>query len=85
MQSLLVVEDENDIAELLRHVFSKEGFQGGRGADGVTALAALKREPPDLVVLDWMLPELSGIDVLKEMRARAETRMITGHPAHRAA
>jgi two-component system phosphate regulon response regulator PhoB len=36
----------------------------------------LRQEPPDLVVLDWMLPELSGIDVLKEMRARPETRMV---------
>jgi two-component system phosphate regulon response regulator PhoB len=76
MQSLLVVEDENDIAELLRHVFSKEGFKVGVAADGMTALAALKREPPDLIVLDWMLPELSGIEVLKEIRARVETRMI---------
>jgi two-component system phosphate regulon response regulator PhoB len=76
MQSLLVVEDENDIADLLGKVFSKEGFQVGVARDGLTALDMLRREPPDLVVLDWMLPELSGIDVLKEMRARPETRMI---------
>jgi two-component system phosphate regulon response regulator PhoB len=76
MQSLLVVEDECDIAELLRHVFSKEGFQVGVARDGAAALEVLRREPPDLVVLDWMLPELSGIDVLKEMRARPETRMV---------
>jgi len=74
--SLLVVEDENDIAELLRRVFSKEGFEVGVARDGLTALEALRRAPPDLVVLDWMLPELSGIEVLKDMRARAETRMI---------
>ena len=76
MQSLLVVEDENDIADLLGKVFSKEGFQVGVARDGLTALEMLRREPPDLVVLDWMLPELSGIDVLKEMRARPESRMI---------
>jgi two-component system, OmpR family, phosphate regulon response regulator PhoB len=76
MQSLLVVEDESDIAELLRHVFSKEGFQVGVAHNGLTALEVLRREPPDLVVLDWMLPELSGIDVLKEIRARPETRMV---------
>ena len=76
MQSLLVVEDETDIAELLRRVFSKEGWKVGVAADGFSALEALRREPPDLVVLDWMLPELSGIDVLKEMRARTETRMV---------
>lgn len=76
MQSLLVVEDESDIAELLCRVFSKEGFQVGVAHDGLTALAALRRSPPDLVVLDWMLPEVSGIEVLKEMRARPETRMV---------
>jgi two-component system, OmpR family, phosphate regulon response regulator PhoB len=76
MQRLLVVEDEADIAGLLRHVFTREGFQVGVAHDGLTALEALRREPPDLVVLDWMLPELSGIDVLKELRARAETRAI---------
>jgi two-component system phosphate regulon response regulator PhoB len=75
-QSVLVVEDETDIAELLRHVFSKEGFEVGVARDGLSALEALRRAPPDLVVLDWMLPELSGIDVLKEMRARPETRMV---------
>jgi two-component system phosphate regulon response regulator PhoB len=75
-QRLLVVEDESDIADLLSHVFSREGFQVGVAKDGLTALEALRREPPDLVVLDWMLPELSGIEVLKEMRARPETRMV---------
>jgi two-component system phosphate regulon response regulator PhoB len=75
-QSLLVVEDESDIADLLRRVFSKEGFEVGVANDGLTALEALKRTPPDLVILDWMLPEISGIEVLKEMRARPETRMV---------
>jgi two-component system phosphate regulon response regulator PhoB len=76
MQSLLVVEDEADIAELLRRVFSKEGWVVGVANTGPAALDALRREPPDLVVLDWMLPELSGIEVLKEMRARPETRLV---------
>ena len=76
MQSLLVVEDESDIAELLRHVFSKEGYKVSVARDGLTALETLRREPTDLVVLDWMLPELSGIEVLKEMRSHSETRMV---------
>jgi len=76
MQSLLVVEDESDIAELLRHVFSKEGFQVEVAHSGLSALEVLRREPPDLVVLDWMLPELSGIEVLKEMRARPDMQLV---------
>ena len=75
-QSLLVVEDENDIADLLGKVFTKEGFKVGVARDGLIALEMLRSDPPDLVVLDWMLPELSGIEVLKEMRARPESRMI---------
>jgi two-component system phosphate regulon response regulator PhoB len=75
MARLLVVEDEIDIAELLRHVLTKEGFQVGVAHDGLTALEALRRERFELIVLDWMLPELSGIDVLKEIRGKNETRM----------
>jgi len=76
MQSLLVVEDETDIAELLRRVFSKEGWNVGVANTGLAALSAVRREPPDLIVLDWMLPELSGIEVLKEIRRHPDTRMV---------
>ena len=76
MHRILVVEDETDIAELLRHVFTREGFLVGVAHDGLTALEAARQEKPDLVVLDWMLPELSGIDVLKELRGRNETRAV---------
>jgi len=76
MQSLLVVEDETDIAELLRSVFSKEGWNVGVANTGLAALSAVRREPPDLIVLDWMLPELSGIEVLKEIRRHPDTRMV---------
>ena len=75
-QSLLVVEDETDIAELLRRVFSKEGWNVGVANTGLAALSAVRREPPDLIVLDWMLPELSGIEVLKEIRRHPDTRMV---------
>jgi len=76
MPSVLVVEDEIDIAELLRRACAKEGWEVGVAASGTAALEAVRRNAPDLVVLDWMLPELSGIDVLKEMRLRPETRMV---------
>jgi two-component system phosphate regulon response regulator PhoB len=73
---LLVVEDEIDIAELLRHVLTKEGFQVAVAHDGLTALEGIRRERFDLIILDWMLPELSGIDVLKELRTRPDTRAV---------
>ncbi len=76
MQHLLIVEDEADIADLLRRVFSKEGFEVGVARDGRAALESLRGDPPELVVLDWMLPELSGIEVLKELRADPATRMV---------
>src|SRR6185503_10631333 len=53
MQRLLVVEDEVDIADFLSRVFTKEGWEVGVANSGLTALEAVRREPPDLVVLDW--------------------------------
>jgi two-component system OmpR family response regulator len=67
---LLVVEDEVDIAELLRHVLTKEGFQVGVAHDGLTALEAVRRERFDLIVLDWMLPDIEGIEVGRRLRAQ---------------
>ncbi len=77
MRSLiLVVDDEKDIAELLQHVLVAEGFQVVIAHDGRAALDATLRQKPDLVILDLMLPELSGIEVLKALRGQDATRMI---------
>jgi DNA-binding response OmpR family regulator len=74
--NILVVDDEKDIAELLQHVLVAEGFRVAVAYDGKSALDTVLRERPDLVILDLMLPEMSGLDVLKALRGNDATRMI---------
>jgi DNA-binding response OmpR family regulator len=63
-----IIEDDKDIVELVRYNLEKEGFQVIATSDGVTGLAQVKRAPPDLLVLDLMLPRLSGLEICKEIR-----------------
>lgn len=70
---ILVVEDEPDIAALLAYHLTREGFRVRTAAGGPEALEALSRERPDLLVLDLMLPGLSGYDVLAELKRQPET------------
>lgn len=65
---ILVVEDELEISRLIEMILKKKGFSVVTINDGVSALNLLKNQSFDLVILDWMLPQLSGIDVIKEMR-----------------
>lgn len=69
MQRILVVDDESDIRDLLSYNLIKEGFAVAMAPDGNTALEMVKHERFDLVVLDLMLPNISGIDVCKIFRA----------------
>ncbi|HUG41293.1 MAG TPA: response regulator transcription factor [Longimicrobiales bacterium] len=69
---ILVVEDERDIAALVAYHLTKEGFRVRTVASGNDALEAIRNERPDLVVLDLMLPEMSGYEILQELRRRPE-------------
>jgi two-component system phosphate regulon response regulator PhoB len=73
---ILIVEDEAPLAEVLRYNLEGEQFETEIARDGRQALMALNENPPDLVVLDWMLPELSGLDVCRAMRRKPELRAI---------
>ena len=64
---VLVVEDEPDIAALIAYQLTREGFRVETAVSGPEALKAVNREVPDLVVLDRMLPGLSGDEVLKAL------------------
>jgi DNA-binding response OmpR family regulator len=65
---ILVVEDELEISRLIEMILKKKGYSVLTANDGLSALNLLKNQNFDLVVLDWMLPQLSGIDLIKEMR-----------------
>ncbi|MEM7506610.1 MAG: phosphate regulon transcriptional regulator PhoB [Pseudomonadota bacterium] len=71
---ILVVEDEEALAALLEYNLAKEGFDLSVARDGEEALLTLAEGGPDLVLLDWMLPGLSGIEICRQIRARAATR-----------
>jgi two-component system phosphate regulon response regulator PhoB len=71
---ILVVEDEPDIAALVAYQLAQAGHQVRTSASGREAIRALETDPPDLVILDLMLPEMSGLDVLRTLRGRKETK-----------
>ena len=71
---ILVVDDEPDITALVAYHLARAGYQVKTAGTGPEALQAIAAEPPDLVVLDLMLPGRSGHEVLEEIRRREETR-----------
>jgi two-component system phosphate regulon response regulator PhoB len=71
---ILVVEDEEALCALLEYNIAKEGFDVLVAMDGEEALIRIEEESPDLVLLDWMLPKVSGIEICRQIRASAETR-----------
>lgn len=73
---VLVVEDEDALAELLQYNLKKEGFRVTVAADGEEAMILVDERQPDLILLDWMLPKVSGIEVCRRLRGRQETRNI---------
>ncbi|MFF1400948.1 response regulator transcription factor [Streptomyces sp. NPDC058287] len=68
---ILVVDDEPDVTDVLATVLTNEGMQVRTAADGASALAAARDFRPDAVVLDWMLPDLDGLQVLRALRREA--------------
>ncbi len=68
MKRILIIEDDRDIVELVRYNLTNEGFQVAAANDGSAGLAAVKKSPPDLLLLDLMLPKLSGLDICREIR-----------------
>ena len=74
--TILIVDDEAAQLELLRYNLEKAGFKTVQADNGRAALDLVEETDPDLVVLDWMMPEASGIDVCRELRARAATRLL---------
>ena len=71
---VLVVEDEAALAMMLRYNLERQGFRVEEAGDGHEALLRLNETKPDLVLLDWMLPGLSGIEVCRQIRRRPATR-----------
>ena len=73
---VLVVEDEDALATLLEYNFEKEGYEVGLAGDGESALIMAAERTPDIILMDWMLPKLSGVEACRRLRRREETRNI---------
>ncbi len=73
---VLLIEDEPNIIEAIRFILSRDGWNVDVHSDGKTALEAIEKRSPDLVILDVMLPNLSGYDILTDVRANPATRSL---------
>ncbi len=71
---VLVVEDEAALATMLRYNLEKQGFRVDEAVDGQEALTRISETKPDIVLLDWMLPVMSGIEVCRQIRRSPQTR-----------
>lgn len=73
---VLIIEDEPAQREVLAYNLEAEGFRATRAEDGEQGLLAVQEDPPDVIVLDWMLPNVSGIEVCRQLKAGNDTRAI---------
>ena len=69
MPTILIADDDHKITEMLRRTLSYEGYSVLTAADGQEALAIAQAQRPDLVILDWMMPKLDGVEVARRLRA----------------
>ena len=76
VDKIMIIEDEEDIVTLLRYNLEKEGFETCFVMDGDRALSAIKINQPTLILLDWMLPGLNGVDICKQVRYDNDLRNI---------
>jgi DNA-binding response OmpR family regulator len=68
VKRLFVIDDEPDVVELLRTILEAEGMEVSSATDGASAIEQILAEPPDLIILDIMMPELDGFELLKLLR-----------------
>ena len=73
---ILVVEDEDALSTLLQYNLDKEGYDVVVAGDGEEALTLVSERLPDIIILDWMLPKISGIEVCRRLRQRSESRNV---------
>lgn len=76
MKKILIVDDDNVIQKLLGDVLRREGYQVSRAADGIDAMVLIRKEKPDLVILDVMMPYLNGYDVCHSIKLDPDLKAI---------
>ncbi|MBI3969267.1 MAG: response regulator transcription factor [Chloroflexi bacterium] len=76
MSTILIVEDERELSQVVRRHLEDEGHQVVQAYDGATALELVERVRPDLLILDWMLPKLDGLEVCRRVRRSSITPIL---------
>src|SRR5437667_2051038 len=76
MERVLIVDDDPDIQRLVSYNFSRAGFDVAFAPSGRKALESIQKQPPDLIILDVMLPDIDGMEVCRTLRQRESTRSI---------
>src|SRR5690242_20312419 len=76
MKRVLITEDDALMAEIYRDSFEREGFSAEVASDGAIAIQRLNGNPPDIVLLDLMMPKFNGIEVLKYIRSKENIRSL---------
>jgi len=74
---VLIVEDEEHIRKIVEYNLKADGFEVYMAEDGQSGLEMALEHKPDVILLDWMMPEMDGVDVLKELRTNEKTEDIT--------
>ena len=74
--AVLIVEDDPAIAELLTWTFSNDAYEVRQTGDGEEALIMVQEQLPDLIILDWMVENISGIEICRQLRKQSETAAI---------
>ena len=74
--TVLVIDDERDVIELVRYNLEKNGFEVVAARDGKSGVAAAKASPPDIVMLDLMMPEMDGLEVCRTLRSEPKTKRV---------
>ena len=74
--TVMIVEDEASLLTMLRYNLEKEGYNVTEASDGEEAVTVADETPPDAVILDWMLPRMSGLEVCRQLRRKNETRSV---------
>lgn len=72
MARIVVVEDDQDVLALVEHKLSRDGHEVTTASDGMSGLAVVESERPDLVILDWMMPRMNGLEVCQAVRANGD-------------
>lgn len=76
MKNILIIEDDHNIAQALKSAFEAEGYRVDHARDGEAGLVKLGQSHPDLIILDWMLPGMDGLAVLRNIRAKHNTPVL---------